>query len=113
MAAQRQNASARPPDVAQQELQDGGRPDHLHPGRVLRPADRITDGAGALRPGVIHERLRHLEERLARRATYLFDQFRRIALVVLLQDLEDTTRMLQGWVLFGARPDQLADLGTE
>src|SRR5205807_9478309 len=54
-----------------------------------------------------------LEERLARRATYLFDQFRRIALVMLLQDLEDTTRMLQGWVLFGARPDQLADLGTE
>src|SRR5436309_15921693 len=37
---------AGPADVAQQQLQDAGGADDLHAGGVLRPPDRVHDGAG-------------------------------------------------------------------
>src|SRR5215469_5070845 len=48
VAAKRHDAASRTPHVAEQELQDGGAADDLHAGRVLRPADRVTDSAGLL-----------------------------------------------------------------
>ena len=113
VAAQGQDAAAGPADVAQQELQDRGRADHLHAGRVLRPADRVADGRRC-GPGPRRwpERLGDLQERLARRAADLLDHLRRVAGVVPAEDLEDAARVLQGRV--GARrPGQLADPGAE
>ena len=52
-----------PAHVAEQELDDGRRADVLHAHRVLRPADRVDEGAGALAPRVLAERLGHLAGR--------------------------------------------------
>ena len=49
VAAQGEDAAAGPADVAEQQLQDRRGADHLHAGRVLRPADGVADGAGAVR----------------------------------------------------------------
>ena len=57
-------------------------------------------------PGVGQQRVGDLEERLARRAADLLDHLRRVALEVLLEDLEDAALVLQRRVLLGgaARP---------
>ena len=49
VAAQGEDAAARPADVAEQQLQDRRRADHLHAGRVLRPADGVADRRRAVR----------------------------------------------------------------
>src|SRR5262249_17624312 len=74
VAAQRQDAAARPADVAQQQLQDRRGPDHLYAGRVLRPADRVANGAGAVGAGVVPQRLRDLQENFLGRAAHLLNQ---------------------------------------
>ncbi len=65
MAAQREDAAAGTPDVTEQQLQDRCRPDDLHPGRVLREADGVADGAGALRSGRAAEGAGDAQERVA------------------------------------------------
>ena len=71
VAAHRHDAAAGPADVAEQELQDAGGADDLHAGGVLRPADRVDDGAGALAAGVGAEQLGHPHELLRRAAAHL------------------------------------------
>ena len=65
VAAQREDAAARPADVAEQQLQDRAGADHLHAGRVLRPADRVADGRRAVAARVADQRLGDLQELLA------------------------------------------------
>ena len=48
MAAQRQDAAAGPADIAEQPLDDRRGADDLHAERVMRPADRVAERAGAL-----------------------------------------------------------------
>lgn len=55
VSSQGHDPSAGPPDVAEQKLEDTCRPDHLHTGRVLRPADCIDYGTRALPAGVAAE----------------------------------------------------------
>ena len=57
VAAQRDDAAAGPPDVAEQELDDRRGADQLDADRVLRPADRVDERAGPLAAGVVAERL--------------------------------------------------------
>src|SRR2546421_2410264 len=102
MAAQRQDAATRPAHVAEQELQDGRGADDLCAVTLLRPADRVTDGAGSLTPGVLRQDLGDLEEELLRRSANLLDHLRRVARVVPLEDLEDRPGMLQGFIARGA-----------
>src|SRR5262249_32526517 len=89
VAPQGQDAAAGPADVAEQELEDRGGTDHLYAGRVLGPADGVTDGTRAVRPGVVEQRLRHLQERGPRRAADMLDEFGCVAGEVPAEDLED------------------------
>src|SRR5690606_9680834 len=52
VAAQGEDAAAGPSDVAEEELEDRGGADVLHAHRVLGPADRVAERAGALPAGV-------------------------------------------------------------
>src|SRR5437762_8607055 len=46
VTAQRQNTTAGPTNVTEQELQDCGGPDDLNAFRMLRPAERVTNCRG-------------------------------------------------------------------
>src|SRR5690348_8020263 len=95
MAAQREDTAAGPSDVAEQQLQDRRRADVLHADGVLRPADGVAEGGGALAPGVRRDRLGDAQEDVLRRPADLFDELWRIAREVALEDLEDAARMLE------------------
>ena len=96
VAAHGHDAAAGPADVAQQQLEDAGGADDLHAGRVLRPADGVDDGAGALAA-------RSCRRAARRRATICSgvqpqicdDHLRRVAGEVLAQELHDAARVLQ------------------
>ena len=65
VAAQRIHAASRASDVAQQKLQNRGAADGLSAGTVLRPADRIDDGARLLHVAIFadgSEQVGRLEE---------------------------------------------------
>ena len=79
VAAHGHDAAAGPAHVAQQQLQDAGGADHLHAGRVLRPADRVDDRAGALAAGILAQHLRDPDDLLGRAAADLRHDFRRVA----------------------------------
>ena len=95
VAAHRHDAAARAPDVAEQQLDDRAGADHLHAEAVLRPADAVDEHGRALAPRVGDQRLGDLEERLARDAAHALDHLRRVARVVLLEQLEDAARVLE------------------
>src|SRR5204862_7171686 len=86
-------------DVAQQQLDDRGGADVLHPHRVLSPTDGVAEGARALPPGVVAQRLAHLEELLARDPAGLLDELGGVAREVLAQELVDAARVLEGLVV--------------
>ena len=56
VAAQRVDAAAGAPDVAEQQLQHRRGADDLRAEGVLRPADRVDDGAGLLHVAVLADR---------------------------------------------------------
>src|SRR3954463_9833160 len=95
MAAQREDAAAGAPDIAEQKLQDRSRANDLHADRVLRPTNRIANSGGLIRTGRGNESLRRLQKNLFRNAARAFDQLRRVAREVALQHLVDATRILQ------------------
>ncbi len=99
--AQGEDAAAGPADVAEQGLQDRGRPDDLHAGRVVGPADGVAERARALAAGVLGEGLRHAQEVLLRHAAHLGDELRCVAGEVALEDLEHAARVLEGLVALG------------
>src|SRR5262249_4803843 len=76
-------------------------------------ADGVADGAGAVGPGVVVERLTDLEEDVLRRAADLLDQLGRVAVVVALEDAEDAVGGLEGAVLGRRRADERAGLAAE
>src|SRR5260370_30488117 len=95
MAAQREDAAARTPDVAEQQLQDGRRANDLRAVTLLRRAERVADRAGPLPSGVLGQNLSDLEKEGWRSTTYLLHHLGRVSRVVSLQDLEDAAWMLQ------------------
>ena len=95
VAAEGVDAAARPADVAEQELEHRGRADHLDARRVLRPAERVGDRADPLGvPRRSHD-LADLEELVLRRPADPLDHVGRVAVHVLLQELEDAARVLE------------------
>ena len=98
VSTQRHDPASGPAHVSQQQLQDAGGADDLRAKALLRPAHRIADGRGPLASGIADQDVRDLKEELARRPADAFDQLRRVARVVSLQDLEDAARVLQAFV---------------
>ncbi len=90
------------PMLPSKRLHDRSGADDLRAREVMRPADRVANRSGALAAGVCAHRFGDLQKRLAGRAANLFHHFRRVALVVALQDLKDAMRILQRAVLFAA-----------
>ena len=85
VAAQRQDAAARPADVAEQELQDRAGADHLHAGGVLRPADRVDRAPRALAARVARSARRRPRRNCSRRdAADALDHLGRVAREVAL-----------------------------
>src|SRR5437588_12973373 len=95
MPAQGHNASARTPNIAEQQLDDGGGADNLHALRLLGPANRVTDGGCALPPRILDQGLRNLQPLFARHTAHLFYHLRCIAREMAAHYLEYTAWMLQ------------------
>src|SRR2546423_15160020 len=98
MAPQRHDAAAWPTDVAEQQLQDAGRPNDLRAITLLGPAHGIRDRARPLPSGILRQHLSHLQEELLGRAAYPLHHLGGVASVVALQDLEDAARVLEAFV---------------
>lgn len=62
---------------------------------MLRPADSITDGRGALAPRISGQGTRNLQPLLARHSTDLLDHLRGVPREVTLENLKDAARVLQ------------------
>src|SRR5919204_3611498 len=99
MTAQGDDAAARPSDVPEELLDDRGGADVLDADRVLRPADGVAEGARPIASRVVADRLAVVEELLDRATARLRDELRCVARVVLLQELEDASRVLERLVL--------------
>ena len=84
-----------PADVAEQQLQDRARADHLHAGGVLRPADRVAERGRALAAGVGDQRLGDALELLLRDAADALDHLGRVAREVALEQAEHAARVLE------------------
>ena len=93
--------AARPPDVAEQQLDDRSRADVLDADRVLGPPHRVDDRRGSLAAGVLTQRRGHREEVLGRAAADLGHEFRRVALEVPADELEHAALVLHGLVDLG------------
>ena len=104
--AQRIDAAAGPSDVAEQELQHRGGADDLRPEGVLRPPDRIDDRGDLLHVAVganRREQVGRSQKLIARDAGDPLDHLRRVARVVLLQQLKHAPRMLQRCIVRDSR----------
>jgi hypothetical protein len=98
MAAQRVDAAAGAPHVAQQQLQHGRGADDLRAEAVLRPAHRVDDGGDLLHVAVFAdggEQIGGLQELIFRNAGDALHHLRRVARILLLQQLIDAARMLK------------------
>ena len=98
VAAQRVHAAAGASDVAQQQLQHRRGADDLRSEAVLRPADRIDDGGDLLGVAVLAdggEQIGGLEELILRNAGDALHHFRRVARILLLQELIDAARIFK------------------
>ena len=98
VAAQSVDAAAGAADVAQQQLQHRGGADDLRAEAVLRPADGVDDGRDLLHVAVLadgREQVGGLQELILRNAGDALDHFRRVARILLLQQLIDAARMFE------------------
>ncbi|MNS55047.1 hypothetical protein D3C72_878710 [compost metagenome] len=99
--AQGVDPATRHADVTQQQLHHGRTADDLCADRVLRPAKRIEDRHGLARYRAGSDLFPDLQHGVLRHATGHARQFRGIAAVVLLHQLEHAARVLQGRVDLG------------
>src|SRR5947209_18076025 len=110
MPAQRPNPAARAAHVAKQKLNDRGGSNVLHTNCMLRPAYGIYECARLVASGITAKRFSNFQEEVLRNPASLFDHFRRIARVVLFENLEDTLRVLQSRVSLFSLNGLLLDL---
>ena len=101
VTAQGEDATAGTAHVAEQQLEDGGGADDLHALGLVRPADRVAEGGGALRAAVLGQGVSHLVEQLGRDAAHLGHHLGRVLREVPLERLEDATRVLERFVARG------------
>ncbi len=109
VAAQGQDPTAGPPDVAQQQLEDGRGADVLNANGVLGPSHRVDERRRALRPRVRAQRLRHLPEVGPGDAADPLHDLRGVAVEVALQDLEHAARVLEVEVHLGRQSPRERD----
>ena len=95
MAAQGIDPAATEADIAQQQLDHGHDANVLHADRVMRPAQRVETGQHPVRRGGRGDQLTDLEKGFNRRAAQLMHLFRRIAIDVVLEQIEHAARMLK------------------
>ncbi len=95
MPPQRQDATARTPDVAEQELNDRRRADHLRSRRMLGPPQGVGDRTRPLAAGVPAEQLRHLDHVLGTAAADPGHGLGGVARVMALEDLQDAHGILE------------------
>src|SRR2546421_9330874 len=107
MAPEGEDPAPRPPDVAEQELDDRRGADVLDADAVLRPADGVDECRGPVAPGAGAQLLGNPEEERSGHPARLLEDLGRVAGVVALQDLVDAVRVLQGRIPVGrpARDD--------
>ena len=99
--AHRHDPAARPAHVAEQQLEDRGRADHLHAGVVLGPAERVAEHRRLLAARVLHQQAGDLQELLLGHAADARDHLGRVARVVAHQLPEDGARVLERLVSLG------------
>ncbi len=98
MSAQRVDAAAGAPDVAEQQLQHRGRSDDLAAECVLRPADGVDHRRHLRHLAVFtdrREQIRRLQELILRDAGDPLHHLRGVARVLLFQELKHAARMRQ------------------
>jgi hypothetical protein len=98
VAAKRVDASAGAAHIAQQQLQHGGGADDLRAEAVLGPADRVNDGRGLFHVAVFadgREEVGSLQELIFGDAGDAFHHLRRVAGILLLEELIDAARMFE------------------
>src|SRR2546421_4064089 len=113
MAPEGEDPAPRPPDVAEQELDDRRGPDVLDADAVLRPADGVDECRGPVAPGVGAQLLSHSEEERPRDAAGLLDGLRGVAGVVALEDLVHAAGVLEGRVPEGRPARDHAPVAAE
>ena len=89
------HAAAGDADVAQQQLHHRAGADDLRADGVLRPAQRVQDGGGAVLGRRRGQHVADLQELVLGRAADALDHFLGVARVVLLQQLVDAARVFQ------------------
>ena len=97
------HAAARPPHVAEQELEQCGRANELATGRVLRQPDRVNDRHHLVGPAGLADDLGDLEELLLGNAGDRRDHRGREPRVVLAHELKHRARVLEVHVPLGER----------
>src|SRR6266849_7908902 len=98
MASQSVDAASGAPHVAKQKLQHRRSADDLRAKGVLRPAHGVDDRSDLLHVAVLADggkQVGGLQELILRDAGDALDHFRRVARVLLLEELENTARMLE------------------
>src|SRR5262249_8987939 len=98
MPSQGVDSTPGPADVAKNQLQHRGRPDGLSSRRMLGPAYGIYDGPGFFHIAALANRRKHLcglYELVLRHAGNPRDHLGRVSRILLLEQLEHTTRVLQ------------------
>ena len=96
--AQRHDAAAGAPDVAQQQLQDRGGTDELGAQGVLRPSRRVPEAGRPFASRVVDDRPREIVEFVDGDAAHVADHLGRVPREMPFEDLEHGPRMLQGIV---------------
>ena len=99
MAAEGIDSASGAADIAEQQLQDGGGANDLRAEAVLGPSDGINNGGDFFHVAIFadgSEEVGGLEELILRDAGDTFHHFGCVALILLLQQLIDAARMLQG-----------------
>ncbi len=94
VATQSINATTGASDIAQQQLQDCGGANDLRAGGMLRPTDGVDDRGSLLHVAVLANGREHVggfQELLLRNARDAFNHFGRVARVLFLQQLKDTS----------------------
>ncbi|MNZ52605.1 hypothetical protein D3C78_704560 [compost metagenome] len=95
MTAQRVDAAACHPDIAEQQLQHARRADDLCARRVVRPAERVQDCRRAIRYAGAGEDRANAVEIINRRPAQAVHHLRRIAIDVRFKQIPDATRVAE------------------
>ena len=104
MAAQGIHAAASPADVAQQKLNHRRGANNLRTEGVLRPAHGVDNSSDLLHVAILADGGEHvdgLEVLILGNAGDAFDQFRRVARILLLHQLENAAGVLQRQIIGG------------